>query len=85
VKGQDKNVDTAGAGNGEPARAKYLRSSRQQVQTASEADVVECFAPVERDYPLQFVSREAVRRDEKLHFVAGTGGRASRDQYFVGK
>jgi 5-deoxy-glucuronate isomerase len=43
-----------------------------KVQTASEVDLVECSAPVEGDYPLQFVSGEAVRKDEKLHFVAGT-------------
>ncbi len=42
------------------------------VQTASEVDLVECFAPVDGEYPLQFVSGEDVRRDEKLHFVAGT-------------
>jgi 5-deoxy-glucuronate isomerase len=29
------------------------------IQTASEADLVECFAPVEGDYPLQFVSGDA--------------------------
>jgi len=45
-----------------------------KVQTASEVDLVECFASVEGDYPLQFVSGEAVRRNEKLHFVAGTAG-----------
>lgn len=42
------------------------------IQTASEVDLVECFAPVEGEYPLQYVSGEAVRKDEKLHFVAGT-------------
>jgi 5-deoxy-glucuronate isomerase len=48
------------------------------VQTASEADLVECFAPVEGDYPLRFVSGDIVRRDEKLHFVAVTAGRIER-------
>src|SRR5580704_8955362 len=42
------------------------------IQTASEVDLVECSAPVDGDYPLQFVSNEAVRKDEKLHFVSGT-------------
>jgi 5-deoxy-glucuronate isomerase len=42
------------------------------VQTSSEVDLVECSAPVEGEYPLQFVAGEAVRRNEKLHFVAGT-------------
>jgi 5-deoxy-glucuronate isomerase len=41
------------------------------VETASEVDLVECFAPVDGDYPLQFVSGESVRKDEKLHFIAG--------------
>ena len=45
-----------------------------KIQTASNVDLVECFAPVEGDYPLQFVSGEAVRKDEKLHFVAGAAG-----------
>jgi 5-deoxy-glucuronate isomerase len=44
------------------------------IQTASEADLVECFAPVEGDYPLQFVSGDTVRKDEKLHFITGTAG-----------
>jgi 5-deoxy-glucuronate isomerase len=42
------------------------------VKTNSEVDLVECFAPVEGVYPLQFVSGESVRKDQKLHFVAGT-------------
>jgi 5-deoxy-glucuronate isomerase len=42
------------------------------IETTSEVDLVECCAPVEGDYALQFVSGEAVRKDEKLHFVAGT-------------
>jgi len=44
------------------------------VQTASETDLIECSAPVEGDYPLQFVSGDTVRKDEKLHFIAGTAG-----------
>jgi 5-deoxy-glucuronate isomerase len=44
------------------------------VQTAFEADLIECLAPVEGDYPLQFVSGDTVRKDEKLHFIAGTAG-----------
>ncbi len=42
------------------------------VETASEVDLVECSAPVDGEYPLQFVSAESVRQDEKLHFTAGT-------------
>lgn len=44
------------------------------VQTASEADLIECFAPVEGEYPLQFISGDTMRKDEKLHFIAGTAG-----------
>jgi 5-deoxy-glucuronate isomerase len=42
------------------------------VETATELDLVECSAPVDGNYPLQFVSAESVREDAKLHFVAGT-------------
>jgi 5-deoxy-glucuronate isomerase len=56
-----------------PDDALYIPKSLSiVVQTASEVDLIESFAPVEGEYPLQFVSSEAVRRDEKLHFVAGT-------------
>jgi 5-deoxy-glucuronate isomerase len=42
------------------------------VETPSEVDLVECSAPVDGEYPLQFISGEAMRHDEKLHFVSGT-------------
>jgi 5-deoxy-glucuronate isomerase len=45
-----------------------------EVETAGELDLVECSAPVDGDYPLQFVSAESVRADAKLHFVAGSEG-----------
>jgi 5-deoxy-glucuronate isomerase len=44
------------------------------VATLSEVDLVECSAPVEGEYPLQFVSGADVRSDEKLHFLVGTLG-----------
>ena len=44
------------------------------VATSSEVDLVECSAPIEGEYPLQFVSGASVRSDEKLHFLAGTSG-----------
>jgi len=44
------------------------------VQTDGEVDLVECSAPVDGEYPLQFVSVEDVRANEKLHFVAGSAG-----------
>jgi 5-deoxy-glucuronate isomerase len=42
------------------------------VRTDTQVDLVECSAPVDGNYPLQFVSGDAARKDEKLHFVAGT-------------
>jgi 5-deoxy-glucuronate isomerase len=45
-----------------------------EVQTGSEVDLVECFAPVDGEYPLQFISGEAIQKDEKLHFISGTQG-----------
>jgi 5-deoxy-glucuronate isomerase len=44
------------------------------VETNSALDLVECSAPVDGDYPLQFISAESVRKDEKLHLVAGNDG-----------
>jgi 5-deoxy-glucuronate isomerase len=43
-----------------------------EVHTDSALDLVECSAPVDGDYPLQFVSAESVRKDASLHFIAGT-------------
>jgi 5-deoxy-glucuronate isomerase len=42
------------------------------VETATKADLVECSATVDGDYPVQFVSYAGVRADEKLHFIAGS-------------
>jgi 5-deoxy-glucuronate isomerase len=42
--------------------------------TEQEVDVLECSAPVDGQYLLQFVAAESVRMDEKLHLVAGTDG-----------
>jgi 5-deoxy-glucuronate isomerase len=42
------------------------------VQTTSEVDLVECSTPVDGLYPLQFISGQSVRQDEKLHFISGT-------------
>ena len=42
-------------------------------------DLAEIGAPVERRYPIQFVSFDAVQRDPGLHFEAGgSGARAAR-------
>ena len=39
-----------------------------------EVDLIECSAPVEGEYPVQFVSRESQRKDAKLHFTSGSAG-----------
>ncbi|HEY4354995.1 MAG TPA: 5-deoxy-glucuronate isomerase [Acidobacteriaceae bacterium] len=44
------------------------------VETSTTIDLVECSAPVDGDYPLQFVSAESVQADEKLHFFSGSDG-----------
>jgi 5-deoxy-glucuronate isomerase len=44
------------------------------VTTEDELDLVECSAPVDGDYPLQFISASDVTNDEKLHFTAGSSG-----------
>ena len=49
------------------------RDSRIEVRPAGEegCDLAELSAPVEGTYPLQFVSFEEMRRNPKLHIVAG--------------
>jgi len=42
------------------------------VETDGVVDLVECSAPVDGEYPVQFVSSASVRADAKLHFLAGT-------------
>jgi len=44
------------------------------VTTDSALDLVECSAPVDGEYPVQFISADSVRKDEKLHFTAGNDG-----------
>jgi 5-deoxy-glucuronate isomerase len=44
------------------------------IWTELEVDLLECSAPVDGQYPLQFVANESARADEKLRFVAGTEG-----------
>jgi 5-deoxy-glucuronate isomerase len=50
------------------------KGSTIAIRTEADVDLLECSAPVDGDYPLQFVAAEKVRADEKLHFVAGTDG-----------
>lgn len=56
----------------QPKDALYIsRGLPITVHTESEADLVECSAIVEGDYPVQFVPYAEVEANEKLHFVAG--------------
>ena len=47
------------------------RDSRLEVSTSVGCDLAEISAPVEKQYPLQFVSFADVRKDPALHFMAG--------------
>jgi 5-deoxy-glucuronate isomerase len=44
------------------------------IHTEQAVDLLECSAPVDGVYPLQFVAAEDVEAEEKLHFVVGTDG-----------
>jgi len=44
------------------------------IRTELGVDLLECCAPVDGQYPLQFVAAESVRANDKLHFVAGRDG-----------
>jgi 5-deoxy-glucuronate isomerase len=50
------------------------KGSTMAIRTGLEVDLLECSAPVDGQYPLQFVAAESVAADEKLRFVAGTEG-----------
>lgn len=50
------------------------KGSTMAIRTELEVDLLECSAPVDGQYPLQFVSTESVGADEKLRFVSGTEG-----------
>ena len=47
------------------------RDSEVSVSTDEGCDLAEIAAPVEKKYPLQFVSFAEVRKDSALHFIAG--------------
>ncbi len=50
------------------------KSSAIAIRTDLGVDLLECSAPVDGQYPLQFVAAESVRANRKLHFVAGADG-----------
>ena len=52
--------------------ALYLpRDSKVSVSTKDRCDLAEVAAPVEKQYPIQFVKFADVREDPALHFIAG--------------
>jgi 5-deoxy-glucuronate isomerase len=55
------------------------------VETSSETDIVECSASVDGEYPVQFVPYDDVRRDEKLHFIAGNDSSRREIDILLGK
>jgi len=55
------------------------------IETTSGADIVECSAPVDGEYPVQFVPYDDVRRDEKLHFIAGNDSSRREIDILLGK
>jgi len=44
------------------------------ITTSSTVDLVECSAPVDDNYPIQFVPYANILANSKLHFTAGTPG-----------
>ena len=48
------------------------RDSEIEVDTTDGCDLAEVSAPVEKRYPIKFVSYEEVRQNPKLHLIAGT-------------
>lgn len=58
-----------------PDDAVYVsKDMAMDIRTDATCDLVECSAPVTGNYGLQFVCAEDVRRNAKLHFMAGTEG-----------
>jgi 5-deoxy-glucuronate isomerase len=50
------------------------KGSMMAIRADLGVDLLECSAPADGEYPLQFVAAESVRADEKLRLVAGTDG-----------
>ena len=83
-------VCVAGAGTVTAAGAQYSmtpgdalyvpRGTAAEVETATTFDLVECSAPVEGEYPVQFVAAESQQKDAKLHFVSGASGSGAQRQ-----
>jgi len=55
-----------------PYDALYVpRDSQITVSSDGDFDLAELASPVEKQYPLQFVKFDEIRKDDALHFVAG--------------
>ena len=52
-------------------RSTFRVTQRSKVSTTKGCDFAELGTPVEKQYPLQFISFADVQRDPALHFVAG--------------
>lgn len=62
-----------------PGDALYVpRGTMVLVETDSNVDLVECSAPVEGEYPVQFVASTSQQKDPKLHFTSGAPGSGSQ-------
>src|SRR5262245_39365983 len=70
-----------------PYDALYLpRETAFEVRSTDEGcDLAEIAAPVEAQYPVQFVSFEAVQRDPGLHFATGGDGARRTLNILIGK
>ena len=54
------------------------RDSKIEIATGNEVDMAEFSAPVEKQYPVQYVDYEEMKKDPGLKFDAGQGTGASR-------
>lgn len=61
------------------------RDEQIDVRTDSAVDLVECRAPVEHRYPLQFVPYDVVKADPGLHFRAGGAATSRTLNVLLGK
>jgi 5-deoxy-glucuronate isomerase len=70
-----------------PYDALYVsRETAFEVQAAAgTCDLAEIAAPVDQQYPIQFVSFDAVQRDPGLHFVTGSDGSRRTLNILIGK
>ncbi|HXK19845.1 MAG TPA: 5-deoxy-glucuronate isomerase [Polyangiaceae bacterium] len=61
------------------------RGSSVEVSSSVDADILECGAPVEGDYPLQHVRYEDVQREPSLCFTTGSSATTRQLNILIGK